>query len=131
MKLVIIDGQGGGFGRALIAALREGGFMQEILAVGTNSAATAAMLKAGATAGATGENAVIVNAMHADWSGACKQHGWRMQPGDGGGSGRKCGKKNIVTGDKMQRAGSRPTRKAAFGIYCGCRDADYDIIIVL
>mgnify|MGYP003445070158 CR=1 FL=1 len=66
MKLVIIDGQGGGFGRALIAALREGGFMQEILAVGTNSAATAAMLKAGATAGATGENAVIVNAMHAE-----------------------------------------------------------------
>ncbi|MEG1381471.1 MAG: DUF3842 family protein, partial [Ruthenibacterium sp.] len=66
MKLIVIDGQGGGFGRALIAALRESGFTGEILAVGTNSAATAAMLKAGATAGATGENAVIVNAMRAD-----------------------------------------------------------------
>ncbi|MEF9969614.1 MAG: DUF3842 family protein [Ruthenibacterium sp.] len=66
MKLIVIDGQGGGFGRALITALRESGFSDEILAIGTNSAATAAMLKAGATAGATGENAVIVNAMRAE-----------------------------------------------------------------
>ncbi|MEG1640405.1 MAG: DUF3842 family protein [Ruthenibacterium sp.] len=65
MKLIVIDGQGGGFGRALITA-RESGFSDEILAIGTNSAATAAMLKAGATAGATGENAVIVNAMRAE-----------------------------------------------------------------
>ena len=33
-----------------------------MIAVGTNAAATAAMLKAGASAGATGENAVIWNA---------------------------------------------------------------------
>ena len=62
MDIVIIDGQGGGFGRALIEALRAGGVTQEIVAVGTNALATSAMLRAGASAGATGENAVIVNA---------------------------------------------------------------------
>ena len=66
MNLVVIDGQGGGYGRALIAALRAAGYDGEIIAVGTNSAATAAMLKAGASAGATGENAVMVNARRAD-----------------------------------------------------------------
>ena len=66
MELVVIDGQGGGYGRALIAALRAAGYEGEIIAVGTNSAATSAMLKAGADAGATGENAVIVNARRAE-----------------------------------------------------------------
>ena len=65
MDIVIIDGQGGGFGRALIEALRAGGVTQEIVAVGTNALATSAMLRAGASAGATGENAVIVNAARA------------------------------------------------------------------
>ncbi len=64
MKIVVIDGQGGGFGRALIEKLRAGGCTGEILAVGT--VATGAMIKAGASAGATGENAVIVNARRAD-----------------------------------------------------------------
>ena len=66
MNLVVIDGQGGGYGHSLIAALRASGYDGEIIAVGTNSAATSAMLKAGASAGATGENAVIVNAGRAD-----------------------------------------------------------------
>lgn len=66
MELVVIDGQGGGYGRALIAALRAADYKGEIIAVGTNSAATSAMLKAGADAGATGENAVIVNARRAE-----------------------------------------------------------------
>ena len=66
MRIVVIDGQGGGFGRALIEKLRAAGCRQEIIAVGTNAMATSAMLKAGATAGATGENAVIVNAGQAD-----------------------------------------------------------------
>ena len=61
-KIVVIDGQGGGFGRSLIEKLRAGGYAGEVIAVGTNAAATAAMLKAGASAGATGENAVIWNA---------------------------------------------------------------------
>ena len=66
MDIVIIDGQGGGFGRALIEALRAGGVTQEIVAVGTNALATSAMLKAGADAGATGENAVAVCCRRAD-----------------------------------------------------------------
>lgn len=61
-KIVVIDGQGGGFGRSLIEKLRAGGYAGEVIAVGTNAAATAAMLKAGASAGATGENAVLWNA---------------------------------------------------------------------
>ena len=66
MKVVVKDGQGGGFGRALMEKRRAGGCTGEILAVGTNAVATGAMIKAGATAGATGENAVIVNARRAD-----------------------------------------------------------------
>lgn len=66
MKIVVIDGQGGGFGRSLIEKLRSCGCNEEIIAVGTNAMATSSMLKAGASAGATGENAVIVNAGHAD-----------------------------------------------------------------
>ena len=65
MKLVVIDGQGGGFGKAIIEALRAKGYSGEIVAVGTNALATSAMLKAGANAGATGENAAVVNAAHA------------------------------------------------------------------
>lgn len=66
MKLVVIDGQGGGIGRALVERLR-GRFPEaEVIAVGANALATAAMLKAGATAGATGENAVRVCATEAD-----------------------------------------------------------------
>ena len=65
LKLVVIDGQGGGFGRAIIEALRAKGYPGEVLAVGTNALATSAMLKAGASAGATGENAAAVNAARA------------------------------------------------------------------
>lgn len=66
MEIVVIDGQGGGFGRALIEALRANGETRRIVAVGMNALATGAMLKAGADAGATGENAVLVNAARAD-----------------------------------------------------------------
>ena len=66
-RAVILDGQGGGIGaqlaRLLAKQLPEG---WELLAVGTNVSATAAMLKAGASQGATGENAVIYNAARAD-----------------------------------------------------------------
>ena len=66
MKILVIDGQGGRMGKALVEALRRRGFSGEILAVGTNSAATAAMLKAGADEGATGENPVVVASRKAD-----------------------------------------------------------------
>ena len=64
--VVIIDGQGGGVGRALTEAVRKTYPGVHVRAVGTNALATAAMLKAGAAEGATGENAVIYNARQAD-----------------------------------------------------------------
>ena len=65
-KILIIDGQGGLLGKQMVAACKKVLPSAEITAVGTNTMATAAMLKAGATNGATGENAVIVGARRAD-----------------------------------------------------------------
>ena len=66
MMILVVDGQGGGLGRLLIRELK-GAFPQaEIAAVGTNSTAANAMMKAGADFAATGENAVVVNCRHAD-----------------------------------------------------------------
>ena len=66
MEALIIDAQGGGLGRQLVSALKKEMPQITVTAVGTNTAATAAMLKAGADRGATGENAVVVNARRAD-----------------------------------------------------------------
>lgn len=66
MKIVVIDGQGGRMGKALIEQLKSASSGHEIVAVGTNGIATAAMMKAGADAGATGENPVVVNCRDAD-----------------------------------------------------------------
>ncbi|MCI8296717.1 MAG: DUF3842 family protein [Lachnospiraceae bacterium] len=66
MHILVIDAQGGGIGRQLVAQIREELPDTVITAVGTNSLATSAMLKAGADHGATGENAVIVGARKAD-----------------------------------------------------------------
>ena len=66
-KVVIIDGQGGRMGAALASQLQAANLPScEIVAIGANSAATTAMLKAGADAGATGENPVVVNCADAD-----------------------------------------------------------------
>lgn len=66
MKILVIDAQGGGIGKQVIAAIKREQPQIEITAVGTNSAATTAMLKAGADHAATGENAVIVGCRTAD-----------------------------------------------------------------
>lgn len=67
MRILVIDGQGGGVGGRLVASLREKVLPgAQIICVGTNVLATNAMLKAGADAGATGENAVVYNAVRAD-----------------------------------------------------------------
>lgn len=65
--VLILDGQGGGVGCQLVRLLKPR--LPEdcrLLCVGTNVMATSAMLKAGASQGATGENAVICNAAKAD-----------------------------------------------------------------
>ena len=66
MKILVIDGQGGGLGKQIVSSLRSSFENIEIIAVGTNSLATAAMLKAGADRSATGENPVKVCARSAD-----------------------------------------------------------------
>jgi len=66
VKLVVIDGQGGRLGSLLVEGLRKRLPQAQICALGTNAVATAAMLKAGADVGATGENPVVRNVMDAD-----------------------------------------------------------------
>jgi hypothetical protein len=67
MMVMVMDGQGGGIGAVIIKGLRSAVPIEvEILALGTNSAATARMMKAGANRGATGENAIVQTAQRAD-----------------------------------------------------------------
>lgn len=66
MTILIIDAQGGGIGARLVAAVKQNIPQVRVIAVGTNSAATTAMLKAGADEAATGENSVIVCSRRAD-----------------------------------------------------------------
>ncbi|MBP5670946.1 MAG: DUF3842 family protein [Victivallales bacterium] len=66
MNILVIDAHGGGLGKQLVTALRKSFPDMDITAVGTNTAATAVMLKAGATHAATGENAIIVGCRKAD-----------------------------------------------------------------
>jgi len=66
MHILVIDGQGGGIGKQLVEEIRKALPETFITAVGTNSIATSAMIKAGADNGATGENAVIVGCRNAD-----------------------------------------------------------------
>lgn len=65
-QILVIDGQGGRIGCQIIQELISRKTDADILALGTNSCATSAMLKAGASAGASGENPIIVNAPRAD-----------------------------------------------------------------
>ena len=71
MKIVVMDGQGGRMGALLCEKIRKNQkelpVGTELTAIGTNSAATAAMLKAGADYGATGENPVLVACRDADF----------------------------------------------------------------
>ena len=64
--VAVIDGQGGGMGRGLVESIKKKWPKLHVRAVGTNSLATSAMLRAGADDGATGENAVVFNARQAD-----------------------------------------------------------------
>lgn len=66
MTILVIDGQGGGAGKLLVARIKELFPSFTVIAAGTNSMASSAMLKAGADHIATGENAVIVCCKKAD-----------------------------------------------------------------
>ncbi len=66
MNLLIIDGQGGGIGRQLVENIKNAFPGITVTAVGTNTLATQAMIKAGADQAATGENAVTVGCRKAD-----------------------------------------------------------------
>ena len=66
MNILVIDGMGGGIGKSIIEHIKNEFADTVITAVGTNSIATSAMLKAGADHGATGENAVVFNCTKAD-----------------------------------------------------------------
>lgn len=66
MNILVIDAQGGGIGKQLVARIKKEYPSETVIAVGTNSIATAAMIKAGADQGATGENSVIVACRTAD-----------------------------------------------------------------
>lgn len=66
MRIVVIDGQGGGIGRSLVELLVKNFPDAEVGATGTNSIATETMLKGGPSFAATGENAILFNAAEAD-----------------------------------------------------------------
>ena len=66
MDILIIDAQGGGIGKQLVAAVKKAFPSETVTAVGTNSLAASAMLKAGADEAAAGENAVVVCSRNAD-----------------------------------------------------------------
>lgn len=66
MRVLVIDGQGGGLGKQLVTAVKGYDRGIEVIAVGTNSAATNMMLKAGADQAATGENSVVTVCRSAD-----------------------------------------------------------------
>ena len=67
MRIAVIDGQGGGIGKAIVAKFRH--YFEdriEIVALGTNSLATSLMIKAGANEGATGESAIVFSVAKVD-----------------------------------------------------------------
>ena len=66
MQILIIDGHGGKLGRQLLQAIAQRWPEDELIAVGTNATATAAMLKGTSAQGATGENSVVVCCRTAD-----------------------------------------------------------------
>lgn len=66
MKILVVDAQGGGIGKQLITEIKKEISDAYIMAVGTNTIATNAMIKAGADEAATGENSIVVASRKAD-----------------------------------------------------------------
>ncbi len=66
MIIAVVDGQGGGIGKAIVERIKAAMPQTRVIALGTNSVATGQMLRAGADDGATGENAIVHNMEHVD-----------------------------------------------------------------
>lgn len=66
MVIAVVDGQGGGIGRAIVEKIKTAMPEVHVIGLGTNSVATGQMLRAGADDGATGENAIVHNMQHVD-----------------------------------------------------------------
>ncbi len=66
MNILVIDGQGGRLGAQLVSLIKEALPTANLMAVGTNAVAAAAMKKAGANESASGENPTLVAARRAD-----------------------------------------------------------------
>ena len=68
MIIAVIDGMGGGIGAQIVTQLRQELPLEvEILALGTNAIATDKMMRARASRGASGENAIRVSIAQADF----------------------------------------------------------------
>ena len=66
MRIAVVDGQGGGIGRAIVERVKSEFPDVVVTALGTNATATGQMLRGGADEGATGENAIVHNMKHVD-----------------------------------------------------------------
>ena len=66
MTVAVMDGQGGGIGRALVEQIKKSYPQLCIRVLGTNAVATSNMMRGGADEGATGANAIIFNAAHVE-----------------------------------------------------------------
>ena len=67
MRIAVVDGQGGGIGKSLVEKIKARYKDQvDVIALGTNAVATSLMIRGGADDGASGENAIIVNAKKVD-----------------------------------------------------------------
>ena len=66
MRVTVIDGQGGQLGAQIVKEITAQMPDIRVMAIGTNTIATSAMLKAGAENAATGENAVLVACRKSD-----------------------------------------------------------------
>lgn len=66
MEIAVVDGQGGGIGKAIVERIKKELPSVRVIALGTNAVATGQMLRGGADDGATGENAIVHNMKHVD-----------------------------------------------------------------
>jgi len=68
MVIAVIDGMGGGIGAQIVTQLRQELPLEiEIIALGANAIATDKMIKANASRGASGENAIRISVNLADF----------------------------------------------------------------